>query len=69
MANKALSTRQKMTIRVEPSQQPPRNPVAVAAKARAGGAGPHAKPHAADRQAAKRLLAKIKLKPDPEEKG
>jgi len=30
MANKALSTRQKMTIRVEPSQKPPRNPVALA---------------------------------------
>ncbi len=67
MANKALSTRQKMTIRVEPSQTPPRNPVAVAAKARAGGAGPHAKPQSTDRQAAKRLLARIKLKPDPEE--
>jgi hypothetical protein len=67
MANKALSTRQKMTIRVEPSQKPPRNPVAVAAKARAGGAGPHAKPRSTDRQAAKRLLARINLKPDPEE--
>ena len=67
MANKALSTRQKMTIRVEPSQKPPRNPVALAAKARAGGAGPHAKPAAAERQAAKRLLAKAKLKPDPED--
>ncbi len=68
MANKALSTRQKMTIRVEPSQKPPRNPVALAAKARAGGAGPHAKPVATERQAAKRLLAKISLKPDPDEK-
>jgi len=68
MANKALATRQKMTMRVEPSQKPPRNPVAVAAKARAGGAGPHAKPQSVDRQAAKRLLAKISLKPDPEEK-
>ncbi|USX21210.1 hypothetical protein NHH82_03290 [Oxalobacteraceae bacterium OTU3REALA1] len=67
MANKALSTRQKMTIRVEPSQKPPRNPVALAAKARAGGAGPHAKPAAAERQAAKRLLAKARLKPDPED--
>jgi hypothetical protein len=67
MANKALSTRQKMTMRVEPSQKPPRNPVALAAKARAGGAGPHAKPLSTDRQAAKRLLARIKLKPDPEE--
>ena len=67
MANKALSTRQKMTIRVEPSQKPPRNPVALAAKARAGGAGPHAKPAAAERLAAKRLLAKARLKPDPDE--
>jgi hypothetical protein len=67
MANKALSTRQKMTMRVEPSQKPPRNPVALAAKARAGGAGPHAKPQSTDRQAAKRLLARINLKPDPEE--
>lgn len=67
MANKALSTRQKITIRVEPSQKPPRNPVALAAKARAGGAGPHAKSVAAERQAAKRLLAKARLKPDPDE--
>lgn len=62
MANKALATRQKMTMRVEPSQKPPRNPVAVAAKQRAGGAGPHAKPQSTDRQAAKRLLAKINPK-------
>jgi hypothetical protein len=67
MANKTLATRQKMTIRVEPSQKPPRNPVAVAAKARAGGAGPHAKPQSNERQAAKRLLAKINVKRDPEE--
>ena len=67
MANKALATRQKMTIRVEPSQKPPRNPVALAAKARAGGAGAHARPQAAERQAAKRLLAKASLKPDPEQ--
>lgn len=59
MANKALATRQKMTMRVEPSQKPPRNPVAVAAKQRSGGAGPHAKPQSADRQAAKRLLARL----------
>lgn len=66
MANKALATRQKMQFRVEPSQKP-RNPVALAAKARAGGAGPHAKPHAADRQAAKRLLARLSANPDPEQ--
>tara|TARA_R110001599_G_scaffold64023_4_gene179338 strand:+ start:18317 stop:18481 length:165 start_codon:yes stop_codon:yes gene_type:complete len=36
MANKALSKRQKMTIRIEPSQKAlkPRNPVALAAKQR-----------------------------------
>jgi hypothetical protein len=67
MANKALATRQKMTIRVEPSQKPPRNPVALAAKSRGGGAGPHAKPQSTERQAAKRLLAKASLKPEPEE--
>jgi hypothetical protein len=66
MANKALATRQKMQFRVEPSQKP-RNPVAVAARQRAGGAGPHAKPPSTGRQAAKRVLAKISLKPDPEE--
>ena len=60
MANKALATRQKMTMRIEPSQKAPRNPVAVAAKLRA--AGPHAKPLSAERQAAKRALAKALLK-------
>lgn len=67
MANKALATRQKMMIRIEPSQKPPRNPVAVAAKLRAGGAGPHARPKAAERQAAKRALAKIDPKADPDD--
>ena len=69
MANKTLATRQKKQVapvRVPPSP-PPRNPVAVAAKARAGGAGPHAKPQSTERQAAKRQLAKIPLKPDPDE--
>jgi hypothetical protein len=61
MANKALATRQKMQFRVEPSQKP-RNPVAVAAKLRSpGAAGPHAKPQSAERQAAKRALAKLSL--------
>jgi hypothetical protein len=66
MANKALATRQKMRIHVEPSQQfgKPRNPVAVAAKQRA--AGPHAKGQASERQAAKRALAKAKLTPEEE---
>jgi hypothetical protein len=64
MANKALATRQKMQLRIEPSQQfgKPRNPVAVAAKQRA--AGPHAKGPASQRQAAKRALAKTKLEPE-----
>ena len=61
MANKALATRQKMRLTVEPSQQlfKPRNPVAVAAKLRA--AGPHKKGATAARQAEKRALAKAKL--------
>ena len=42
-------------------------PTRLAAPPRAGGAGPHAKPVASERQAAKRLLAKAKLKPDPED--
>jgi hypothetical protein len=63
MANKALATRQKMTMRVEPSQKPPRNPVALAAKQRQGGAGSHDKPHSTDRHAAKQLLARFQFKP------
>jgi hypothetical protein len=64
MANKALATRQKMTIRIEPSQKAGkvRNPVAVAAKLRA--AGPHTKGPTAQRQAQKRALAKTKLVAD-----
>ncbi|THC41612.1 hypothetical protein [Massilia sp. Mn16-1_5] len=61
MANKALATRQKMRLRVEPSQQfgKPRNPIAALAKARSAGA--HAKPLSSERQAAKRLLKKAPL--------
>lgn len=62
MANKALATRQKMRIRIEPRLPPPRNPVAVAAKLRA--AGPHGKGKTAERQAQKRALAKAKLVAD-----
>jgi hypothetical protein len=64
MANKALATRQKLRLKVEPSQQfgKPRNPVAVAAKLRA--AGPHLKGPTARRQAEKRALAKAKLVPE-----
>ncbi|QBE63512.1 hypothetical protein [Pseudoduganella lutea] len=67
MANKALATRQKMRLRVEPSQAytKPRNPFAALAKARA--AGPHERSKSAERQAAKVAIAKAKLKPDPDE--
>ena len=64
MANKALATRQKMRLRVEPAQNvgKPRNPFAALAKARS--AGPHAKPLSSERQAAKRLLKKAPLVPE-----
>lgn len=63
MANKALATRQKMMIRVEPGQlSKPRNPVAVAAKQRS--AGSHERSKSAERQLLKRLLAKAPLKPE-----
>ena len=67
MANKALATRQKMRLRVEPSQQfgKPRNPIAALAKARSAGA--HAKPLASERLAAKRQLKKVKLTADEDE--
>ncbi|UTY56847.1 hypothetical protein [Massilia sp. erpn] len=59
MANKALATRQKMRIRIEPSQTfgKPRNPFAGLAKTRA--AGPHSKGKGAQRQADKQALKKI----------
>lgn len=59
MANKALSKRQKLTIRVEPSQRAlkPRNPIALAAKQRV--AGSHQKTSSAQRQLQQRLLKKI----------
>ena len=61
MANKSLATRQKMRLRVEPSQNfgKPRNPIAALAKARSAGA--HAKPLSSERQAAKRQLKKAPL--------
>ncbi|NUU03254.1 hypothetical protein [Herbaspirillum robiniae] len=59
MASKGLATRQKMSFRVEPSQRTaPRNPVAVAAQQRAGGAGSHRKSEAAERQRLKSDLLK-----------
>ena len=66
MANKALATRQKMQIRIEPSQRfgKPRNPVAVAVAARLRAAGPHTKGATAQRQFDKRALAKAKLAPE-----
>jgi len=65
MANKALATRQKMRLCVEPSVPlKPRNPFAGFAKARAAGA--HAKPTVSERLAAKRALKKVKLEPDDE---
>lgn len=59
MANKALAKRQKMTIRVEPSQRAlkPRNPIALAAKQRV--AGSHRKGAATERQLHERLLKKV----------
>ncbi|KQV42818.1 hypothetical protein [Massilia sp. Root335] len=63
MANKALATRQKMRLRVEPTPPiKPRNPFAGFAKARA--AGSHEKTTASERLAAKRALKKAKLEPD-----
>ena len=58
MANKALSKRQKLVIRIEPSQKAlkPRNPIALAAKQRV--AGPHKTSISAQRQLEKRLLQK-----------
>jgi hypothetical protein len=59
MANKALSKRQKLVIRVEPSQRAlkPRNPLALAARQRVAGA--HQKSVSAERQLHKRVLKKI----------
>jgi hypothetical protein len=64
MANKALATRQRMMLRVDPAPLKPRNPFAGFAKQRS--AGSHAKPVASERQAAKRALKKVKLTPDEE---
>ncbi|HEY5800518.1 MAG TPA: hypothetical protein VIT92_09875 [Burkholderiaceae bacterium] len=64
MANKALATRQKMMIRLEPAQRvsKPRNPYAVAAMQRV--AGPHKKSVSAQRQEDKRKLEKTLTDPD-----
>jgi hypothetical protein len=59
MANKELAKRQKLVIRVEPSQRAlkPRNPIALPAKQCV--AGPHKKTVSAQRQLQERLLKKI----------
>lgn len=64
MANKALAKRQKLVIRVEPSQRAlkPRNPIALAAKQRV--AGSHHKSNSAQRQLHERLLKKVLVKPE-----
>jgi hypothetical protein len=64
MANKALSKRQKLTIRVEPSQRAlkPRNPIALAAKQRV--AGSHRKSVSGERQLQQNLLKKILGEPE-----
>lgn len=64
MANKALAKRQKLTIRMEPSQRTlkPRNPVAVAAKQRVGGS--HQKSVSVQRQIQKLQLKKKLTTPD-----
>jgi hypothetical protein len=67
MANKALAKRQKLTIRIEPSQKAPRNPFALAAKQRA--AGPHQKSISARRQLEKRLLQEKLAKKKDDEDG
>lgn len=60
MANKGMGTRQKLSFRIEPSQRQskPRNPVAVAAQQRPGGAGPHRKSESAQRGQLKSELIK-----------
>ena len=66
MANKALSKRQKLTIRVEPSQRAlkPRNPIALPAKQRVAGA--HRKGASGQRQLQRRMLKKLLGEPDGE---
>jgi hypothetical protein len=64
MANKALSKRQKLAFRVEPSQKAlkPRNPVSVPARQRA--AGPHQKTASALRHLQQQALKKTLDEPD-----
>lgn len=64
MANKALSKRQKMTIRVEPAQRAgkPRNPLVVPARQRVAGA--HRKGVSGERQLQQKLLKKLLGEPE-----
>lgn len=66
MANKTLSKRQKLIIRVEPSQRAlkPRNPIAIAARQRV--AGSHQKGASAKRQWQQRVLKKMQSEPEEE---
>ncbi|RJG07762.1 hypothetical protein D3870_01735 [Noviherbaspirillum cavernae] len=58
MANKTIGNRQKLVIRVEPSQRAlkPRNPIALPVRQRV--AGSHEKTESAKRQLQNRLLKK-----------
>ncbi len=64
MANKALAKRQKLTIRVEPSQRAlkPRNPIVLPARQRV--AGEHRKSVSGQRQLQQQLLKKLQGEPD-----
>ena len=66
MANKTLGTRQKLSYRIEPSQSKPRNPVALAAQQRAGGAGSHRKSESTQRQQSRSALLKKLIDGDEE---
>lgn len=59
MANKSLTTRQKLVFRLDAAQAKPRNPVAVAAKK--SGAGSHQKSGATVRKANKIALKKLPI--------
>ncbi len=67
MANKRLAKRQKMTIRLEPSQKflKPKNPYAMAARQRSAGA--HSPAISSRRQQQKRTLSKTLNGPEGEE--
>lgn len=67
MANKSLAKRQKLVIRIEPSQRAlkPRNPLVAPARQRA--AGPHRKSVSAVRQEQRRLLKKKLSEPNNDE--